>query len=111
MPEPRLTADIWVSAYLARLRVMDIPAFVVARGDGTAGAVLVKLNTLDGQAVAFTRSFDIMSGERVWVTLSEGAEREVDASIARQRGFDSDLWVIEVEDRQGRHLLDQPGLT
>jgi hypothetical protein len=111
MPEPRLTADIWVSAYLARLRVMDIPAFVVARGDATAGAVLVKLNTLDGQAVAFTRSFDLMTGARVWVTLAEGAERDVDASIAKQRGFDSDLWVVEVEDRQGCHLLDQPGLT
>lgn len=111
MPEPRLTADIWVSAYLARLRVMDIPAFVVARGDSTAGAVLVKLNTLDGQAVAFNRSFDLMSGDRVWVTLADGTEVDVDASIAKQRSFDSDLWVIEVEDRQGRHLLDQPGLT
>ncbi len=111
MPEPRLAAGIWVSAYLARLRVLDIPAFVVARGDDTAGAVLVKLNTLDGQAVAMTRSFDIMTGDRVWVTLATGPESEVDASVARQRGFDSDLWVIEVEDRQGRHLLDQPGLT
>ncbi|MEM1372062.1 MAG: DUF1491 family protein, partial [Pseudomonadota bacterium] len=28
----------------------------------------------------------------------------------RQRSFDPDLWVIEVEDRNGRHLLDEPGL-
>ena len=110
MAEPRLTADFWVAAYLARLRSHDIPAFVVARGDATAGAVLVKLNTLDGQARAFHRSFDLMSGARVWATLTDGAEAEVDASIARQRGFDPDLWVIEVEDRAGRHLLDQPGL-
>lgn len=106
----RLTADFWVGAYLARLRALDIPAFVVARGDATAGAVLVKLNTLDGQARAFARSFDLMTGERTWVTLAAGDERDVDASIARQRGFDSDLWVIEVEDRQGRHLLGEPGL-
>ncbi|SEN68544.1 hypothetical protein SAMN04488003_12622 [Loktanella fryxellensis] len=111
MPEPRLTADLWVGAYLRRLRVVDIPAFVVARGDATAGAVLVKLNTLDGQAAAFTRSFDMMSGARTWVMLTDGAEADVDAAIARQRVFDSDLWVIEVEDRAGRHLLDQPGLT
>ncbi|MCB5198906.1 hypothetical protein SAMN05428995_101543 [Loktanella sp. DSM 29012] len=106
----RLTADFWVAAYLARLRGADIPAFVVARGDATAGAVLVKLNTLDGNAQAFQRSFDLMTGDRVWVTLADGPETDVDASIARQRGFDSDLWVIEVEDRAGRHLLDQPGL-
>ena len=41
----------------------------------------------------------------------EGGEAEVDASIARQRSFDRDLWVIEVEDRRGRHLLDQEGLS
>ncbi len=107
----RLTARFWVDAYLARLRMFDIPAFVVAHGDDTGGAVLVKLATLDGNAVLFQRSFDLMSGERVWAELSSGPERDVDAAVARQRGFDPDLWVIEVEDRAGRHLLDQEGLA
>ena len=106
----RLTADFWVAAYLTRLRLAAIPAFVVKRGDATAGAVLVKLNTLNGQAVCYQRSFDIMSGERTWVILTQGAEPTVDASISKQRSFDPDLWVIEVEDRTGRHLLDQDGL-
>jgi len=107
----RLTSKFWVDAYLTRLRLTDIPAFVTAHGDDTAGAVLVKLNTLDGQAQAFTRSFDLMSGARVWEVLSEGTEADVDAAIARQRGFDPDLWVIEVEDRAGRHLLGEDGLA
>ena len=107
----RLTAEFWVHAYIARLRLADIPAFVVAHGDDTAGAVLVKLNTLDGNAVVYQRSFDLMSGERQWVVLAEGAEPEVDAALTRQRSFDTDVWVIEVEDRQGRHLLDEPGLA
>jgi hypothetical protein len=106
----RLTAEFWVQAYLARLRLMDIPAFVTAHGDDTAGAVLVKLNTLDGQAQAFQRTYDLMRDLRKWEQLAAGPEGEVDASIARQRGFDPDLWVIEVEDRAGRHLLDEPGL-
>ena len=106
----RLTSEIWVAAYLTRCRLADIPAFVVARGDHTAGAVLVKLNTLDGRAVAYQRSFDLMTGDRRWIVLVEGDEAEVDASVGRQRGTDPDLWVIEVEDRAGRHLLDQPGL-
>ena len=108
---PRLTARFWVDAYLARLRFADIPAFVVAHGDDTGGAVLVKLNTLDGAAVLYQRSFDLMSDRRVWAELTAGPEREVDAAVARQRGFDPDLWVIEVEDRAGRHLLDQYGLA
>jgi hypothetical protein len=60
----RLTAEFWVQAYLARLRLADIPAFVVARGDATAGAVLVKQATLDGRATAHQRSFDPMTGAR-----------------------------------------------
>ncbi|MBK0326397.1 DUF1491 family protein [Rhodobacteraceae bacterium F11138] len=106
----RLTAQFWVQAYLARLRLSGIPAFVVAHGDDTAGAVLVKLNTLDGRAIAFQRSFDLMTGDRRWIELANGDEAHVDAAVDRQRGFDPDLWVIELEDRQGRHLLDEPGL-
>ena len=107
----RLTADIWVAAYIKRLSLLEIPAFVVKKGDLTAGAVLVKLNTLDGQAKLFHRSFDLMTGERRWDVMSEGAERDVDLSLSKQRSFDPDLWIIEVEDRDGRHLLDDPSLS
>ncbi|HKL65377.1 MAG TPA: DUF1491 family protein [Roseovarius sp.] len=106
----RLSARFWVDAYLARLRLANIPAFVVAHGDDTAGAVLVKLNTLDGKAVLYQRSIDLMTDNRTWMTLAQGGDAEVDAAIARQRGFDPDVWVVEVEDRAGRHLLDAEGL-
>lgn len=109
-PVARLTAEFWVAAYLARLRVADIPAFVTSHGDDTAGAVLVKLNTLDGRARAFQRSFDPATGERCWIVLADGDEADIDAAIGRQRAFDPDLWVVEVEDRAGRHLLDEDGL-
>ena len=107
----RLTAEFWVQAYLARLRQADIPAYVMARGDATAGAVLVKCSTLDGLAVAFQRRSDPMSGESRWMELAQGPEAEVDGAISRQRGFDPDLWVIEIEDRAGRHLLGEDGLA
>lgn len=107
----RLAAGVWVSAYLARLRLAAIPAYVTAKGDAEAGAVVVKLATLDGQARAFQRTFDPMTGDRVWSVLAEGEEAAVDAVVARARGRDRDLWVIEVEDRAGRSLLDEEGLA
>ena len=100
-----------MAAYLTRLRLATIPAFILQKGDATAGAVLVKLNTLDGAACCYHRSFDLASGERKWMVLTEGPEPEVDASIARQKSFDPDLWIVEIEDRDGRHLLDDPGLN
>lgn len=108
--EARLTAGFWVQAYLTRLRLADIPAFVTARGDATAGAVVVKVNTLDGRARAWQRSLDA-EGARIWVVLAEGAEAEVDAALVRQRRYDPDLWLIELEDKAGRSLLDEPGLS
>jgi hypothetical protein len=105
----RLTSDFWVGAYLARLRLADIPAFVVSKGDPDAGAVLIKLNTLDGNALAFSRAYG-PEGDRVWAVLAEGPEGDVDAALGRQRQFDPDLWLIEVENREGRHMLDEDGL-
>ncbi|MFT3974533.1 MAG: DUF1491 family protein [Amaricoccus sp.] len=106
----RLTAEFWVAAYLARLRLAEIPAFVVARGDATAGAVVVKANRLDGTAAAFARSWDA-AGARVWTPIADGPDAEVEAALTRQRRFDPDLWIVEVEDRQGRTLLSEPGLA
>jgi hypothetical protein len=107
----RLTTRFWVDAYLARLRLADIPAFVVSHGDDTAGTVMVKLALLNGQARVFERGFDLATDARIWRMVQDGAEAEVEAMITRARGRDRDLWVIEVEDRQGRTLLDEPGLS
>ncbi len=110
MSAPRLTADFWVSAYLARLQREGMPGYVLARGDNTAGAVMVKLATLDGQAQLWQRLFDPIAERRGWVRAAEGREAEINARLTRERARDPDLWVIEVEDRAGRHLLDEPGL-
>lgn len=107
----RLTADFWVRAYLARLQAAHVPAYVTARGDATAGAVLVKLATLDGRARLYQRSFDLVTGARAWMVLAEGPEAEVDAAALRQRRMDPDLWIVEIESREGRTLLDEEGLA
>lgn len=106
----RLATDFWVAAYRLRLEAAGVPCFVTRRGDPTAGAVLVKLATLDGAARLYGRSYDA-DGRRVWTVLAEGPEPEVDAAAARQAGFDRDLWLLEIEDRAGRTLLDEPGLA
>lgn len=107
----RLASGIWVAAYLRRLALAGMPAYVTARGDDGAGAVIVKVASLDGQARAYQRSFDLAAEGRVWVLLAEGEEAVVDAALARQRARDRDLWLIEVEDRAGRSLLDEDGLS
>ena len=106
----RLATGIWVSGYLMRLSVEGIHAHVVAKGDETAGAVAIKVALMNGRASFFTRGYG-PDGKVAWqAQIEDGAEVEVDAALTRQRGYDPDLWVIEVEDPRGRHMLDAPGL-
>ncbi|WBU56780.1 DUF1491 family protein [Paracoccus sediminicola] len=106
----RLAAHVWVGAYLTRLGLADIPAYVLRHGDDTAGAVMVKCATLDGNATLWRREWDFETDTRPWTRIATGPEPEIDATIHRETGFDPDLWVIEIESRNGRTLLDEPGL-
>ncbi len=108
---PKLASGIWVAAYLRRLTLASIPAYVTWRGDAQAGAVMVKLARLDGTATVYQRQFDFDHDTYRWQVLRDGPEREVDTMLARQRAIDRDLWVIEIEDARGRHLLDEEGLA
>ncbi len=107
---PRLTAKFWVDAYLRRLSMANIPAFVVHKGDISSGAVLIKSNHLDGRAIVYHRVLNA-AFEREWGVLQDGVEADIDNAIEKQRSFDPDLWVLEVEDRAGRTLLDEDGLS
>lgn len=110
----RLKSAIWVSAYIRRLGIEGIPAVVVRRGAEEAGAIFVKINRLDGTADVYAPAPQTAFDEdrpsgRIW-TRATGGEPADDAKaeeyLARQFRFDSDIWVVEVEDRTGRHFLD-----
>ncbi len=107
----RIKAGIWVSAYLRRLNGEAVPALVSLRGDADAGAIFIKINTLDGFAQLLrpaASAIEDAADERYWTPAFKDprSEQEVDVYLARQRSFDSDLWIIEVEDKAGRHFLE-----
>lgn len=109
--EHRLKTGIWAAALVRRAEVGGASAFVARKGDMDAGAVLVKVATLDGRARLYAPA---QRGDGVlrWLDLSAGPlgeeERAIDAHIAKRAKTDPDLWVIEIEDRQGRHFLIEP---
>lgn len=106
-----LKTDFWASALIRRAQIGGAFAAVARKGDADAGAVLVKVATLDRKARLYAPARN-GEGERIWLDLSAGAlgddEAEVDAAIHKRTEQDPDLWVIEVEDRQGRHFLLEP---
>src|SRR5947209_5748526 len=111
--EARLKSGLWVKALIRRCDLAAIGVAVVARGDADAGAILLKLNGRDAgfTVLAQTRQPD---GALVWLRATGAApvaETEADAYIARQRGRDPDLWVVEIETASPDALLDTPVLS
>ncbi|TGY88551.1 DUF1491 family protein [Marinicauda algicola] len=104
-----LKTRFWVDALRWRAESGGAAIYVARRGDPDAGAVLVKVSLLDGTARLFVPVTDF-SGERVWSQpLGDSLEEaRADAYAARRLEDDPDLWVIEIEDRHGRHFLTEP---
>jgi hypothetical protein len=113
----RLKSALWVAAYLRRCHVEGVPAVVRRRGAEEAGAVFVRIGRLDGTSDLFgpapQSEFDTPPGvERLFsASLAEqpAPDTAVDAYLVREVKFDPDVWIVEVEDRAGRHFLDVVG--
>lgn len=100
-----LNSDLWVGALIRRAQIEGASATVVRKGDARAGTVIVKAyNTSERTARLYSEAFG-QDGERLWIQPVSGTESELDAYIERQRTYDPDIWVVEVEDRQGRHFI------
>ena len=95
--EPRLTAGLRVAALLRRADLEGRGAYVVHRGDDTAGALAVSVARPGGTAELWAQEYDLSADRRAWVRQAEGTARDIDAAIARRRAADPDLWVIELE--------------
>jgi hypothetical protein len=107
----RLKSAIWVAAYVRRCHGEGAYAVVRRRGAEEAGAIFVKLDRLDGTAALFTPAaqalFGEESGERIFEPAQGTADSaDIEARLTREIRFDPDLWIVEVEDKAGRHFLD-----
>ena len=108
----RLKSEIWVKAYIRRCSTEGVPAMIVRRGQSDAGAIFIKVNQLDGTALVLgpaPAGFEDSETERLWSPCHGDdamGDSDADAYLSRQAAFDTDIWVIEIEDRQGRHFLE-----
>ena len=104
-----LPSEFWVQALIRRAEAGGAHAAVLKRGDGRAGAVLVKLvNRREGWARLYAEALR-GDGETAWMEPVGSEEEEMlDAYAERARARDPDIWVVEVDDARGRHFLTEP---
>jgi hypothetical protein len=109
----RLKSSIWVAGYLRRCQSEGVFGAVRRRGAEEAGAVFVKLALLDGTAWLYvpapqTAYEDSRPVERVFTPSPPQPveEQVIEARLAKEVSFDPDIWIVEIEDKAGRHFLD-----
>ena len=111
----RVTASLFVSAFIRRTYAAGTPAVVSRRGAEEAGAIFVVIDRLDGTADLYgpapqSEAREEGSGDRLFERLLDRAGPDVlRGRLEREVRFDPDLWVVEVEEREGRFVLDLAG--
>jgi hypothetical protein len=105
----RLKTGLYVRALIRHAEIGGASAYVVRRGADEAGALILKLAKPDGNVTVLTRATR-GHGERVWIKpLGDSTDDATAAKyFEKQVRFDPDLWIIEIEDRQGRAFVDEP---
>ena len=101
----RLTSDFWASAYVRRCQIEGAYALVRKRGSAEAGAIFIVVDRLDGTndlyGPAPQSEADDARG-RSFEKIAEAVDGlTIEERLTRERRFDSDLWIVVVEDRAG----------
>ena len=98
----RLATSVLVGGLLRKAEAQGGFGAVLAKGDPTAGAVIVILVERGGEPLILERILQA-DGLYQWqqtgsqITESKGKPPEVPDFVARRRRFDPDLWVIELD--------------
>lgn len=109
--EERVPTMVWVTAQMRQGHADGMPVFLRRRGEPWAGAVLIKIDLLGPGCKVLTQVRDGL-GRLGWMSaLGEApvTEAEAEAYIVRAVKRDPDLWVVEVESRDGRHPFRSAG--
>jgi hypothetical protein len=108
----RLKSGFWVAAYIRRCEAAGAFAVLRRRGAEEGGVIFVKIDRQDGTADLYgpapQTAYEGDASERGFERISGAVpipSDEAERRLARQLTFDPDLWIVEVEDRQGRSFL------
>lgn len=97
--EPRIAASVLAAALIRKAEGEGGFGAVLAKGDPTAGSILVILLEKGANPRLFERLLQ-PDGRYLWRESGSqhiGKNDEVPEFIARRRRFDPDLWLIELD--------------
>ena len=102
----RVTSEFWVSALKKKLELKAIPIFVIQKGDKQAGAIIIRVSDMIGNSKIFVQVPSHFNDRR-WVQLADGRDVEIEEIVNREKKFDKDAWILEVEELKGINFIDE----
>ncbi len=103
----RLKTHIFIAALVRQAQISDAFAYIVHKGDPDAGSIMLRIADLRGGNRLY-RPITAMEGDRVWMQSDNMDDMAAHTEIGKLLSYDSDLWVVEIEDKDGRHFLTEP---
>ena len=103
-----LKAEIIINAGIRAAERNFANAYVIKRGDSEAGAIFIKIDTLDGYAKLYSRNLvydfdknkDLVQFQDLYPN-KKIESRDVDMRIVKEVSIDRDCWIVEIEDKKG----------
>jgi hypothetical protein len=99
----RLTSEFWVSALVRRVSTAGAFCVVLQKGAAEAGAIFLVIrrdaDLYDLLSPALQMSYEAgQPPDRLFEKrLTSVSESEIEAQLSKERRFDPDIWVVEVE--------------
>ena len=102
----RLTSEFWVSALIRHAFSAGDFAAVLSKGSPEAGAVHILVRDRMGNVSLYrpapqTSYDDAKPADRLFQPAGEMAWDAIETWIEKERRFDPDIWVVELELRDG----------
>nr|WP_306265744.1 DUF1491 family protein [Pararhizobium sp. IMCC3301] len=108
----RISSELWVQAYLRQCRLNGSFGYLVRRGATEAGAIFVKIIVAGGSISLYAPAPQAelsveLDGKdsRMFELILSADDAQIDARLSRERDFDPDIWIVEIEDTAGNHHL------
>ena len=103
-----LKSEILINAGIRAAERNFSSAYITKRGDSDAGAIFVKIDTLDGYAKLYSRNLvydfdknkDLIRFENLYPNKNIKRE-DIDLRLTKEISIDRDCWVVEIEDKNG----------
>ena len=100
-----INSEIIVTALIKMANKNFIDAYLIKRGDINAGEIFLKVSNLKGYSMLYSyRKSEIKSPWTVYGSDSWQNDSEINKKIDNIIKVDSDVWIIEIEDKEGKFL-------